>query len=82
MENLEKRIQRIEERNKSVEKDKAWETSKTRRVLLLLFTYIAIAVYLWIIDVSRPFLNAVVPAVAFVISTMILQWFKNIWMRK
>ena len=32
---LEDRLSQIEARNKKVETDKAWETSRTRRVLLI-----------------------------------------------
>lgn len=81
MENLEQRIQKIEERNKSVEADKAWETSWTRRILLTLFTYLAIGVYMWAIDISRPWLNAVVPAVAFMLSTLTMPFFKKVWLK-
>ena len=39
MNSLERRIQAIEERNKRVEADKAWETSLTRRVSIAVITY-------------------------------------------
>ena len=81
MENLEQRIQQIEERNRRVEQDKAWETSLSRRVLLAVFTYLAIAAYLWAIDISRPWLNAIVPSVAFMISTLVMPWLKRIWVK-
>lgn len=81
MENLEQRVQQIEERNRRVEQDKAWETSWSRRILLAVFTYLAIAVYLWTIDISRPWLNAIVPTVAFMISTLTMPWFKKIWVK-
>ena len=58
METLEQKIQTIEERNEKVELDKAWETSWTRRVLLAIFTYLAIGVYLRAIEVPRPWLNS------------------------
>ena len=32
---FEKRINQIEQRNKRVEKDKAWESSMTRKILLV-----------------------------------------------
>jgi hypothetical protein len=79
METVEQKIQKIEERNKNVEADKAWETSWTRRILLTLFTYLAIGVYLWVIEISRPWLNAIVPAVAFMISTLTMPFFKQVW---
>ncbi|OGN07906.1 MAG: hypothetical protein A2750_00420 [Candidatus Yanofskybacteria bacterium RIFCSPHIGHO2_01_FULL_45_42] len=82
MENLEQKIQQIEERNKKVEADKAWETSWTRRLLLAVFTYLAIGVYLWVIEIQRPWLNAIVPAVAFKLSTLTMPFFKKIWLKR
>jgi len=81
MENLEQKIFEIEERNKRVEADKAWERSFTRRILLSVFTYLAMGVYLWAIQIPRPWLNAIVPAVAFMISTLTMPFFKKMWMR-
>ena len=37
MEELKNRIEKIEKRNKSVETDKAWETSWTRRICFYTF---------------------------------------------
>ena len=37
---IEERINRIEERNKRVELDKSWETSWTRKVCIMILTYI------------------------------------------
>jgi len=67
-----------------VEADKAWETSWVRRLLLTAFTYLAIGVYLWAIEVPHPWLNAIVPAVAFMLSTLIITmpFFKKLWLRK
>lgn len=81
MENIEQSVQKIEERNLKVEADKAWETSWTRRILLTLFTYLAIGVYLWAVKIARPWLNAIVPAVAFMISTLTMPFFKKLWFR-
>lgn len=81
MENLEQRIQKIEERNQRVETDKSWETSWTRRLLLTIFTYLAIGIYLWVMEIPRPWLNAIVPAVAFMISTLTMPFLKKIWLK-
>ncbi len=78
---LQKEIEIIKERNKKVELDKAWETSSTRRLLLTLFTYLAIGIYLQAIRIPKPWLNAIVPAVAFMLSTLTLPLFKNLWLR-
>lgn len=76
---LEERIRKIEERNKKVETDKAWETSWIRRGLVTLFTYLALGVYLWAIKLPRPWLNAIVPTIGFLLSTLTLPWFRKMW---
>ncbi len=78
---LESRIAKIEERNKSVELDKKWEGSFTRRTLLMIFTYLAIFLYFVAIDIPSPYLNAVVPTIGFLLSTLTLPAFKKIWMK-
>jgi hypothetical protein len=72
-------IESIKERNKRVETDKAWETSKTRRIIVALMTYIIIVIFLWLIGAPYPFLNAIVPTVGFVLSTLSLPFFKKWW---
>jgi hypothetical protein len=79
LENLTERIARIEERNIKVEIDKAWETSWARRILIALFTYFAISVYLAAIHISRPWINAIVPTLGFMISTLTMPFFKRQW---
>lgn len=81
METLEQRVQQIEERNEKVEADKAWETSWTRRCLIALFTYLAIGLYLWAIEVSRPWINAIVPTFGFLLSTLTMPFFKRLWLK-
>ncbi len=79
---LEKEIGEIKKRNSHVEADKAWETSMTRRLLLVVFTYLAIGFYLRAIGVNQPWLNAIVPAVAFMLSTLTLPLFKKMWLKR
>ena len=78
---LEERIAKIEERNKKVETDKSWETSWTRKLLLIVFTYLAIALYLQFIVGINPWINAVVPSIGFLLSSLTLPWFKKIWVK-
>jgi hypothetical protein len=75
-------IKKIQERNKRVEADKAWETSGTRKVLIAVFTYLAIGAYLNAINVPAPWLNAIVPTVAFLLSTLTMPWFKRMWVKR
>ncbi|MFQ6009578.1 MAG: hypothetical protein ACE5J7_00450 [Candidatus Aenigmatarchaeota archaeon] len=78
---MKKEIQKIKKRNRRVEADKAWETSFTRKVLIAVFTYLAIGVYLWYINIPDPWLNAIVPAVAFLLSTLTMPYFKKFWIK-
>jgi len=79
--NIEEEVDRIKSRNKKVEADKAWETSKTRRFVLMLLTYLTILLFFVIIGVPNPYTNAVVPAFGFFLSTLTLSFFKSLWLR-
>jgi len=82
MEQFEQRLRNVEERNFRVEADKAWETSWTRRFFIALFTYLAIGLYLWAIEVARPWINAIVPTVGFLFSTLTMPFFKKQWLKR
>lgn len=75
-------LQQIKERNQRVEADKAWETSKTRRLLITLMTYLVMVIFLWFIEAKNPWLNALVPTIGFVLSTLTLTVFKKWWVKK
>ena len=79
---LEKRINDIENRNKRVEGDKAWETSTLRKILIIVLTYIFAVLYLKIADTTNPFFGAVVPTVGFFLSTQTLSIVKKWWLSK
>lgn len=76
---IEKRITAIEKRNNRVELDKAWETSWTRRIVLIVLTYVLIGCYLQTIHVSNPWMNAIVPSLGFFVSTLTLSFIKGKW---
>ncbi|MBU0636506.1 hypothetical protein KKE06_05770 [Candidatus Micrarchaeota archaeon] len=78
---LEKEIRSIKARNERVEADKAWETSFVRRGLLFVFTYLAVSLYLNAVQIPDPWLNAIVPAVGFLLSTLTLPFFKKKWVK-
>ena len=82
LDELEKRIKDIEERNKRVEKDKAWETSLLRKILIIILTYIFAVLYLKIADTTNPFFGAVVPCVGFFLSTQTINIIKKKWISK
>ena len=78
---LEQRIEIIEKRNEKVEIDKAWETSFARRALLLIMTYLVIGFYMNAIKIADPWVNAIVPSIGFLLSTLSLPFFKTLWLK-
>jgi len=78
---LEKEIEKLKERNKRVGTDKSWETSLTRKILLAVFTYVSIALYLKFIVGIESWVNAVVPSIGFLLSTLTLSYFKSLWIK-
>jgi len=76
---VQKRIEAIEQRNKKVESDKAWETSWARTIILACLTYITIVLFFLAAQLPKPFINSIVPTTGFVISTLSLPFFKNAW---
>lgn len=79
---LEERLSLVEERNKRVENDKAWETSSLRRALIFAFTYSIAALWLVSIEDSNPLLKALVPAFGWYLSTLSLPFVKKRWTEK
>jgi len=82
VEELQLEIETIKKRNQRVEADKAWETSWTRKAIILILTYIVIVIFFFFARLPKPFINAIVPAVAFVLSTLTIPLFKKWWLNK
>jgi preprotein translocase subunit SecF len=79
MNKIEKRLTAIEDRNKKVELDKAWETSLSRKVIISILTYLTIVLFFCVAKLPKPFINSIVPTTGFVLSTLSLPYFKRIW---
>ena len=79
---IEERVANIEKRNRRVELDKAWETSWTRRVIIAVLTYFTIVLFFYFAHLPKPFINSIVPATGFVLSTLSLPYFKRLWIKK
>ncbi len=79
---LEERLELIEERNKRVEGDKAWETSWTRRLSIMALIYLVVAFYLRFVVHIDPWINAFVPVIGFLLSTLTISLLKQNWLNR
>lgn len=81
--NLEEEIIKIKERNKKVELDKKWKTSITRKICIMILTYIVVVIYSYIIKkYDNIFLSSFVPVIGFLLSTFSLKYIRKIWENK
>lgn len=79
---LKHEIRAIKKRNKKVEADKAWETSFSRKILIAILTYFVIVLFFFVANLSKPFINAIVPTLGFILSTLTVPIFKKFWINK
>lgn len=80
--NLEDEIIKIQERNKRVELDKKWETSWTRKICIMILTYIVVIIYSNLIrNNNNIYLSSLVPVIGFTLSTLSLKLVRRIWER-
>lgn len=80
---LEKEIIQIKERNKRVELDKKWETSWTRKICIMILTYIVVIIYSYVIrNIDNIFLSSLVPVIGFTLSTFSLKLVRKAWEEK
>lgn len=78
--NIEEEIKNIQNRNRRVELDKKWETSLTRRLCIMILTYIIIVIYLYLIrNNNNIFLSSIVPVIGYLLSTLSLKLIRKIW---
>lgn len=80
--NIEEEITEIKTRNQRVELDKAWETSKTRKLLVCLITYTFVVITMYSLKIEKPLINAIIPTLGFFLSTLTIRFAKNIWIKK
>lgn len=79
---MENELEKIQERNKRVELDKAWEISGTRRIIIACLTYGVAVLWLYVIRNETPLLNGLVPVGGYLLSTLSLPILKDWWIKK
>ena len=78
---LEKEINLIKKRNRRVEADKDWETCWFRKITIAVLTYAVIVLFFITAGFSKPFINAIVPTLGFLLSTLSISVLKEYWIK-
>lgn len=52
-----------------------------RKLILAVLTYFVIVIFFYFAGLPKPFINSIVPALAFILSTLSLPFFKRVWMQ-
>ncbi len=73
-------IKDLEQRNKQVEGDKAWEISWTRKIAIVALIYLVVISCLTIAVHIDPWVNAIVPVLGFFLSTLTISVLKKYWL--
>lgn len=79
---LESQLERILDRNRRVEINKAWETSGTRLLSVTTVTYVTMVLVFAVLGSVRPLLDALVPTTGFFLSTLSLPVVRRTWERR
>jgi len=82
LQDIQREIDLIKERNARVEMDKSWETSWIRKVLVAVITYLLIVIFMFAAKLEKPFISAIIPTIAYLISMSTLPYFKNLWIKR
>jgi hypothetical protein len=79
---LEAEIEKIKERNKRVESDKAWETSKTRMLFVSCITFALAYFFMILVGEKAPFWKALAGSIAYIASTTTYGILKSWWLKR
>jgi len=82
MTDLEKKIDKILNRNKRVEEDKAWELSLTRRGFISLITFLTVYIFMRFNGFPSPVLQSLMATGAYVLSTLSLPPLRKWWIKR
>lgn len=81
--NIEQELENIKKRNKRVELDKSWETSWTRKICIMILTYLIVVIYSYLIKQNdNILLSSLVPVIGFSLSTLSLKYIRKVWEKK
>lgn len=75
-------IEAIKARNRRVEADKGWETSRTRSFFIAIVTFVLAYFFMVLIDEREPFWKALAGSLAYLASTTTYGILKKWWLKK
>lgn len=81
IESLQKEIEKLKERNRKVEANKAWETSFARKLILFTLTYVVAGITLQTLNDTAPWTHAIIPSIGFFLSTLSIPFLRDIWIK-
>ena len=76
---IDKEIEHLRSRNQRVDSNKAWEQSFVRKGTVAIITYIVTLLVFTSIGASEPYLNAFIPTVGYLLSTLSLSFVRSFW---
>ncbi len=79
---IENELSLIKQRNQKVEADKAWERSSYRIFSIVIITYIVAVFLMYELKIENYYLNALIPAIGYFLSTQSLPMIKKYWVSK
>jgi hypothetical protein len=79
LQEIERQLEIIKQRNARVEADKAWEASRVRVGAICVITYLVTSAFLYVMGAQRFWLHALVPPCGFFLSTRSLRLIKRWW---
>lgn len=89
MKNLEKEVRQLRkdvdaiiERNKKVEKDKAWETSRVRTGFIAVVTFLFVIGFVMFINDEKPLQKGLIASIGYFLSTETYGILKKWWIAK
>lgn len=82
IQNIERELAAIRERNARVEADKAWEMSGFRIASITAIIYVVAALVLYFVGARNVLLSALVPAAGYFLSVQSLPAVKRWWVKK
>lgn len=76
---LERQMAEVLARNRRVEMNKAWETSRTRLGCVTFVTYVTMVLVFAVLGSQKPLRDALVPTAGFFLSTLSLPFVRKLW---